>query len=240
MNSGVTSNETERRSDGETAPTPKQVCIAIPIYGGMPAQSVCSLVALSAAPPRPIKILTRVNDSLVTRTRNVLTADFLATDCERLLFIDSDLIFTQEHVDRITSHEVDICAGFYPIKEDGAKVRWCVNGPDGSTGPTPDARGLAPVKYIGTGFMCIHRRVFERMIAAGVATPYVTDDDRHRPEHDFWPVGVVTLPGRAPRYMSEDWYFCQRALDLGYPIWGDVQVQLRHVGTAVWPLKHQT
>jgi hypothetical protein len=227
-----------RQDDPAAAPVP--VCVALPIYGGMPAQSVCALAALSAAPPRPIKILTRVNDSLVTRTRNVLTADFLATDCDKLLFVDCDLVYDAAQVARITSHDVDIVAGFYPIKEQGDTIRWCVNGPDGSTGPTPDARGLSPVKYIGTGFMCIRRAVFARMIEAGVATPYITDDERKRLEHDFWPVGVVQLPGKAPRYLSEDWYFCQRALDLGYTIYGDVEVQLRHIGTAVWPLKHQT
>ena len=222
----------------ESAPAPK-LCIAIPIYGAVPGQTVACLVALASRPPLRFEFRTRLNDSLVTRSRNSLTADFLAGACEKLLFLDSDLIFTPEDVARIASHEVDIVGGFYPIKEDSDQIRWCVNGPPGTTDPAPDARGLTPVRYIGTGFCCIHRRVFERLAQTGVAAPYQTDGETPRPEHDFWSVGVHASQGRG-RYLSEDWLFCQRALDAGFEVWGDLGVQLRHVGTAIWPLKHQT
>jgi FkbM family methyltransferase len=41
------------------------------------------------------------------------------------------------------------------------------------------------------------------------------------------------------RYLSEDWYFCQRWLDLGGEIFGHARVMLRHCGSVVFPLKSQ-
>jgi hypothetical protein len=52
--------------------------------------------------------------------------------------------------------------------------------------------------------------------------------------HDFWSVGVHQ-PSK--RYLTEDWWFCQRALDLGYKVWGDSKVMLQHEGRAIYPLE---
>jgi hypothetical protein len=41
------------------------------------------------------------------------------------------------------------------------------------------------------------------------------------------------------RYLSEDWFFCERALRLGYEIFADTRVVLKHVGEAIYPLKSQ-
>jgi hypothetical protein len=177
-------------------------------------------------------------DSLVTRARNVLTADFLASDCTHLLFIDADLVFTPSDVARISSHDADVVGGFYPLKRQGP-VQWCGNGrPDVSGGePSP---GLQEVRFIGTGFMCIARRVFERMLEAdGEAIRYTSDDPGHRIEHDFWRVGVRPTSDPRPRYLSEDWYFCQRWLDLGGQVYADRQVVLHHLGAATFPLDSQ-
>jgi len=41
------------------------------------------------------------------------------------------------------------------------------------------------------------------------------------------------------RKMSEDWHFCNEARRLGYTVYGDTKVLLRHAGGAVYPLKSQ-
>ena len=41
------------------------------------------------------------------------------------------------------------------------------------------------------------------------------------------------------RYLSEDWYFCQRWLDLGGEIFGHTRVALRHLGPVIFPLETQ-
>src|SRR5689334_13432227 len=102
-----------------------------------------------------------VGDSLVGRARNHLVADFLDTDADTLLQIDSDILFTPKHIERITSHSEPIVGGFYPRKSDGP-IAWIANGFEEGTHP-PDERGLVNLMYMGTGFLCVKREVFERM-----------------------------------------------------------------------------
>lgn len=41
------------------------------------------------------------------------------------------------------------------------------------------------------------------------------------------------------RYLSEDWFFCQRWLDMGGQVFNHCNVVLKHVGSAIYPLKTQ-
>ncbi len=217
---------------------PPPLFIGLPTYGGIPAGTLSSLLTLIRSNPIPMRFRSRDGDSAVCRARNYLTADFLASDCEKLLFIDSDLIFEPAFVARVASHAEDVVGGFYPIKNDAPHVTWCMNALQGTV-PQPDARGLAPVRYIGTGFLCIHRRVFERIIAEKLAPVYRSEYEPRRMEHEFWHMGVRQIGDHEPRYLSEDWWFCQLCLDLGIPIWGDCAIFLKHIGQGIWPLPRQ-
>ena len=215
-----------------------KVCIGIPIYGDVPAVFLAAISTLIAQAPVPASIKLKVGDSLVSRARNSLVADFLEMpDCTHILFIDSDLGFTAEDVKRITSHNVSVVGGWYPLKREGSEVQWCGNG--ALTEEPIHPNGLQRVRYIGTGFLCIARSVFEEIIEVdGPQIAYLADET-HRPEHDFFQVGVRdTATGR--RYLSEDWAFCQRWLDLGGEVFADTHVRLRHHGRITWPLAHQS
>jgi hypothetical protein len=60
------------------------------------------------------------------------------------------------------------------------------------------------------------------------------EDETDRPLWDFF-----DMPRVDGRKLSEDWYFCNVARELGFKVWGDTKVLLMHVGTAVFPLRHQ-
>jgi FkbM family methyltransferase len=208
--------------------TPK-LFVGLPCYQDMPAVFVRCLASLIQNPPCSLQVKLAIGDSLVSRARNSLTADFLASDCTHLLFIDTDLIFSSEHISRLLSHSVAIVGGFYPKKQDG-DLAWVCNALL-ENHPPETAAGLQQLRYIGTGFMLVEREVFERMIDGTIA---YRADHTGRDEHDFWRVGVYQ-----GRYLSEDWFFCQRALDLGYHVYGDTRVILKHWGSTSFPLKSQ-
>jgi hypothetical protein len=221
-------------------PIPKRVFIGIPIYGSAPALFISSLTAFAAAMPIHARISFKVGDSLVSRARNSLTADFLASDCTHLLFIDSDLGFTPQDIVRITSHNEHVVGGIYPLKTEGA-LQWCGNGSVEDAPTVVREDGLQEVRFIGTGFLCISRDAFVKIIAHdhdGLCV-YESDSPGHRSEFDFWRVGVRPTADKRRRYLSEDWYFCQRWLELGGKVFADTRVILRHEGRAVWPLQSQ-
>jgi hypothetical protein len=225
-----------------TSPTPPAVTLslAIPVYGGVDPHFYTSMLELSARRPQGYALRippALVGESLVCRARNRLACEFLETNATHLLFIDSDLIFSREHVDRLAAHAargVPIVAGLYPKKQ--RELGWVCNLLEPS--PDPDEHDLVPVKYAGTGFLCIAREVFEAMMALYPEARYDPDDgDGWRGDlWDFFPVGVRECPetGRR-RYLSEDWWFCQRALDMGYEVMMDTRVVLKHVGQFIYP-----
>jgi hypothetical protein len=223
----------------------QKLFLALPVYGQLEVFFTQCLVKLLTDPPCEISVRMNPGDSLVSRARNSLTADFLESDCTDLVFIDSDIIFSGEHVRRLLGHDVDIVGGFYPKKQEGP-IAWVCNGCLGEERPILPS-GLQEVRYMGTGFLRVKRHVFEKMIESWPEMEY-KPDHRERREWDFWSVGVYRnagagRTGETPvppgRYLSEDWYFCQRWLDLGGKVWGDTGIVLKHVGQAVYPLRSQ-
>jgi hypothetical protein len=94
------------------------------------------------------------------------------------------------------------------------------------------------VKYAGTGFLCIAREVLERIIKEMPELRYDPDEGDGEPGSlwDFFRVGVWECPETGyRRYLSEDWWFCQIARDLGYDVMMDTQIVCKHVGQFVYP-----
>jgi len=175
-------------------------------------------------------------DSAVNRQRNRLTRQFLESDCTHLLFIDSDLVFGVEQIKRIMDHPEPIVGGLYCKKQSGKFPQVVINGLDDATPMREDH--MQRVKYIGTGFIRVAREVFERMIEAYDDIWYTCDSEKVK-EYDFWSMGVYKFKDGTRRFLTEDWYFCQRALDLGYDIWADMHIVLKHSGSILYPTAEQ-
>ena len=181
-------------------------------------------------------VLPWLGDSAIQRARNTLTKRFLETDCTHLLFIDSDLVFSVEQIQRIVSHDESIVGGLYVKKQEG-RPELVLNTHFTPKETRPD--GLMEVRYVGTGFIRVARSVFERMLAAWEDELWYTRDDDGTTEWDFWHMGVYKYPDGKRRFLTEDWWFCQKAMDLGIRVWADMQVTLRHSGNALYPLSYQ-
>jgi hypothetical protein len=215
----------------------KKLFLAVPVYRDMPAEFFMCWVKLEQT-KLPFEISCRFlqGQSLVSRARNWLSGDFLETDCTHCLWIDCDILFTPKDVVRLASHDEAIVGGFCPFKKDGELLLACEDLPSVSG---PDERGLLPLRYMGGGFLLVRRDVFERMLAAYGDKISYPDADLGRIEHDFWRVGVYGQ-GRERRYLNEDLFFQQNALDLGFKVWGDTQVVLKHIGTIPYPATSET
>lgn len=216
----------------------KKLFVAVPVYGSLEPNFTLCLIRLITEKPCNLGLSIKNGDSLVPRARNALVAQFLASDCTDLLFIDSDLIFTPQHVARIISHDKDVVGGFYIKKMQGIPQFVCNTFENCEP---PDADGLQKVKYMGTGFLKISRKAFETIIAKfGEKLWYHPDETPpETKEHDLFTTGVYQFPDGTRRYLSEDWFFCQRWLDCGGDVWADSQICARHVGPAVYPLVTQ-
>ncbi len=170
------------------------------------------------------------SDSLTPRARNRAAAHFLReTKRDYLLFIDGDIIFTQEQIKMLAESDEPILGGIYCKKSHA--IEPCLN-------TLPDHKetqcgGYQEIARQGTGFLRIHRSVLEKMKDCGEDNPYWAKHyvNHGQDEWDFFPTGVVNK-----EYLSEDWYFCDKARGLGFKVMLDTRIQLRHEGSAIYPL----
>lgn len=189
-----------------------------------------------------IAVCIRGGDSLVSRQRNGITRTFLESDASHLLFIDTDLVFSAEQVKKIFDRMkvVDICGGIYPMKSPKMPPQFVYNTLDNPAEAEKRDDGLAEVKYIGTGFLCISRKVFDDIKRTfGHELKYIVDNSGGKEEYDFWRVGVCHYPNKPTRYLSEDWYFCEMAKRCGYKVYADQTILLKHHGMINYPTPEQ-
>lgn len=241
-----------------------RIFVAMPAYGGMIhaafaeslLRSVTSLKTDIGGKPRPLigHYGFIRNDALVSRARNNFAAEFLRgirtvdgrggeslTQFEWLMFLDTDLVFKPadiENLFRIAQRfGPGIYAGSYALKR--LQPGFVYNPQPGAV---PDADGVLEVREAGTGFMLIHREVFLRM-AEHYRDEIAYETDRMdgggggELRHDFFTVGVRfdRVTGRK-RYLSEDWYFCQRWRDMGGRILLHTGIRCGHIGQLTYPV----
>jgi hypothetical protein len=99
-----------------------------------------------------------------------------------------------------------------------------------------DDEGFMKVREVPTGFMCIKRGVFDRLIAAYPDLRYVPD----------WPEGNVPSGGvhyryfdvmvdpESGRYLSEDYGFCRLWEKIGGEMYVDANSNLSHAGERLY------
>lgn len=215
-----------------------KVHIAMPCYGGQLTESTFMSFVKFGNAARQLgmdwTIETMVNESLISRARNTLTAKFLHNaESTHLMFIDADIGWEPWHLLVLLNRDVDMIGGLYPMKS--FPIKWVVNGFEGAEeGP----EGLQEVSKAGTGFLLTKRAVFDVMKNHPEVKPYKNDIGLD-PVYDqymrtFWDTDV-----RQNRYYSEDWCACENFRDMGGKIWVDKRVLLRHSGSIVYSYERQ-
>lgn len=201
------------------------------------------------------------NESLITRARNYCVEHFLRSEATHLFFIDSDIAWKAMDVmymlHLLTENpEMRIFTGLYPKKT----IAWekvlhaaksgaydndpsalemvagdMVFNPDHEAYPDGKAPIFEPVKVkeAGTGFMMIHRSVFEDYAKAYPEYKYTPD---HLREGEFKPGDEIMayfdcIINEQGRYLSEDYMFCENCRKIGIDVWSLPMVELLHTGT---------
>jgi len=175
-----------------------------------------------------------VNESLISRARNTLTAKFLdMPDATHLFFVDADIGWEPWHLLVLLNRDVDVIGGLYPMKT--MPIKWVVNGFEGAEEGTD---GLQEVSKAGTGFLLMKKHVFDKMKSHPAVKQYKNDIGLD-PKFDQHLKTYFDTAVRQNRYYSEDWTFCENWRDMGGRIWVDKRVLLRHSGSYVFCMENQ-
>lgn len=161
------------------------------------------------------------NESLITRARNTMAATFLKGDWDSLFFIDADIEFSPDDVAAILEMDADVGVGVYPMKRPDAPYAAWANGK--LVADLDRLDGPLAVDYAGTGFMCIKRRVLEKMRDV---LPIAHQEGHVGECWAFFDTGVED-----GIYLSEDYWFCKRWRELGGEITMNPGIRLKHWGS---------
>ena len=241
----------------------KSLFLATPMYGGncsgFYTKATADLATACARGGIQLKFYYLFNESLITRARNYCVDEFLRSDCTHMMFIDSDIGFNYKDVltllhlcNEDDGH--DIMCGPYPKKtiawEKVSKACEMGYGKDNPFeleqfagdyvfNPVEGAKSFridepVEIKEGGTGFMMIHRKVFEKYAEAYPELSY--KPDHARTEH-FDGTKEITaffdciIDPKTKRYLSEDYMFSHYARDIGLKVWYCPWMQMQHIGT---------
>ena len=244
----------------------KKIFIATPMYGGQChgtyTKAIADLMTMCTKYGIDARLFFIFNESLITRARNYCADEFLRSDYDYLLFIDSDIHFEAKDVLVLshfaTNHEdMDIVCGPYPKKAiSWEKIKLAVDKGYADKNPTVleefvgdyvfnPADGVksfrldAPVevKESGTGFMLIKREAFTRMDAKYPELLYKPDHVRSKNfagEREIMAYFDCVIDPVSKRYLSEDYMFCQYAREAGSKVWLLPWIKLKHAGTYIF------
>jgi len=174
-------------------------------------------------------------DALISRARSTEATDFMEHgDSDYMIFLDSDIVFRPEDLKLLSDdlHEgYDLIAGCYPTRS-GTQLAshwWNNKCPAGEL-------GIYEAQYISTGFMGISKKLLKRMVEE-LKLPALHPNDAGRCYPFFRSKeGWVETPddyGAQDVWLSEDWYFCERAREIGVKSYLDMRIQLKHQGTKI-------
>lgn len=200
-----------------------KLLVAVPAYDSKicaeTARALLEEQALAHAAEIELTVRFVPGCSLIAMARNQLAGDFLATDADKLIFIDSDVSWEMGSVIKLASHKVDVVGGAYRLKQafEAYPVGWPENGAE-----LWAQDGLLEAACVPGGFLCISRNAFEKLREA--------NPERTYSHYEFSGYAYFEQPFRDGKLWGEDSYFCQSWRDLGEKVWLDPELSLTHHG----------
>ena len=225
--------------------TKPKVYVAMPCYDSMRVETCVSLMdTFSALGGSGIECKFKsVKTSLVTHGRNLLTAGFMDSGFDYMLFVDADVEFSPEAVMRMLVPEKDIICTPYRNKEDPWIDRYSVKFKDKDHIEILEW-DIIEIEEGPAGLMLISRKVYERLmdkypelkIKFNEATREkmnteigAVEDAIDRYMYNFWDTSF-----KKHQWKGEDLAFCDLARAAGFKLYANLDSWTTHHGSYGW------
>jgi hypothetical protein len=234
------------------------ILLATPCFGGVVSQSymlsVIRLMRHAKTAGFEVSLSMVSYDALISRARSTLLAAFLDNpSATHVLFVDADISFEPQQVERLLRFDKDFAGALYPLKsmdwdlipqrcvEGGQSVQQAALSYVGTFLPEAERKqegDFATGLYVGGGFQLIRRNALQKMIAAYPETHFNSVHslpmsgarrDTVRSSNLFALFDCIIDPETGV-YLSEDYSFCLRWRKTGGEIWIDGASKLTHTG----------
>jgi SAM-dependent methyltransferase len=215
-----------QRMRTETRP---RAAVVVCAYRSVSLPTTKALLKIAANTDGTDTRITLGGEAGIHRSRNIQASVWWReTADDVLLFVDDDIVFSPEQASQIIAHVRagnDIVCAAYPVR-DGGHLALRGNDIHDTITFGPDVP-LQEIRHAATGFMAIHRRVFDAMIPT-LPLCHANQEWAFWPAFDFEVIADADAGGS--NYLSEDWLFCERAARLGFKVWVDPSIMLGHLG----------
>lgn len=206
--------------------TPTSVAIVVPVYDKIyPCYYESMMGVASSKTKHQIYRHSEYGVASIPKSRNHLAAWFLTeTPCEWMLMTDVDMEFNIKDIDRLLSRKKPLIGGLYKQRVEQDKPIYVLNPMDKEFDIKDGV--VQQVRYVGTGFMLIHRSTLIQLIQQYPEIEYYRDyNEGGKKCWDFFGEGL--LKGRR---LSCDWAFCEKWNKLGGQVFVDTETLLPHWG----------
>ena len=174
------------------------------------------------------------NQSLVPKARNSIISHFYRNkQYTHLIFIDADMGIPNFCIPRLLSRKVDVIGVPVPLKgynEDGSPVL--------NIGKILNIENaMAETTHVGNAVLMFSRKAVDSLIKNSQtyksSNEYSRGDDITEKHYDVFKIGVFDGKGigcKGLTYLPEDYYVCGKLRELGYKIYIDLTIPVKHNG----------
>ena len=219
------------------------------VYIGIPSRSkghwgtYTGLIgAISTAAPKGIQCMLdpHVGSSLICRARQNITYKFLYEnpDYNYFLQVDDDVQLPRDAIVKMVEADKNVVGGMYSIKSTAGKIAMRAKG-DKKLLINDHPDQLVEVQYLSTGCFLQKREVVQK-----AWNEYEEDrgyllceDDSGLSLEQRKRVAMYTPFIYKQEYLSEDWAYCQRLIDMWELIWAHTGVKCVHWGLAPYGIE---
>lgn len=210
----------------------KHIMVAIPAYTGTVHMGtmrslMTDLIALIKRGDK-FTLVDDIGNALIADCRGVIATNFLHSDCDELVFIDSDVTWEAGALLRLIDHPVDLVAGIYPVR--AAPLRFNVRYMDKKELWADPETGLLEVEAVPAGFTKYSKNCIKKMVEA-YPKQYFHNESKTK---EFYPLFDYFVDEEKNYKWGEDYSFCIRWKNIGGKVWIDPEIGMGHIGLKVF------
>jgi hypothetical protein len=171
--------------------------------------------------------------SAIDQGRNQMASEALNDGFAETMWIDTDIGFHADAVERLRSHDLPIASGLYP--QPGTRSLACHLLPGTDTIVFGEQGSLFEIKFAAAGFLHVRREAYE-LIRERLKLP-LCNTRFGRGNWPFFMPGAFenvegdSAAGSSHRYLTEDYAFSHRARQAGLKIMADTTIRLWRTGS---------
>ena len=198
------------------------ICLCVPcqdmVHAGFWSDSLRMTGFWTSRHPDQELLMVAKSGTILCRNRYLIAKEALATGASHLMWLDTDMRFPPDTIDRFLAHDKDIVIANY-VQRGGPLTSTAQTIYDEPMITHPHSTGLEQALQGGFGLALIRREVFEQMDAPWFANP--------------WDTAIED-------YVGEDVFWCAQVRRYGFDAWvdHDVSKQVHHMGVVAYHHGH--